>query len=1673
LPKWAQRLLYVLSTLIVLWLVIYIAFRTPAVQNYLTGLVEDKASNMLNTKVSLGGIDVDFLDQIVLEDVYIEDQQGDTLLYSGKLDVAFDPLAAIGKTISIDHIILADTYINLYQLQGKDTLNFEFIPQAFASDTTTQNTQDTTSSSWNIQAGELLLSNIRFNYEADSTVMNLALHKLKLLFDKIELEEQLIKAQELNIDGLAFNMQLPRASETDSTQTEEQAADTTDSNIINPSGYAFELSEILIANSEIGYQVGQIQHDSASKQMNFENLALSDIQLEVEDVKVGAKEVSLNLPLLAFVEKNSGFRLEELAAVINMQMPQIALQLKELRTGHSELNGKIDYSMQLAENTAELMNSISLKSDLNKTVLGLEDVAYFSDALSMYPNLSQMKAFLSWQINMEKGSGIMDRLELSLSDKATLLAEASFENLSALDSATEASPYFNFNLNEFSTDYAFLSTLVADSTARYFSKLQQKSITLSAQLKGKLDDIEGNANLQTGIGELLAQGNYQSESSEANIKANIEANRFDLRALMLALGNPDSVARAYGNLSMSADIKATQSFGQDTTLSNARANLLVKNLGYKGHQYKGLQLKGQKNYDDITAQVDYADSLLEMHANAQASLKGESSQYQFNLSLENANLFRLNLIPDSVIINNTRMTAEARGNTIDNIVGSFKVTESNVIKGADSYQLDSLVLVAEETSNGRAINFYSDYVNAGINGKFSLATLPTAIEDFRQYYMSAYEAPLNNVDTINTDETNQEFFITLEVKDTPILARAFMPSLTVAKPINANAYFNSDRKKLTFRFYAPNVIYQDYSVDSLLLTAQTSQRALKFITKSDFIRLGGLTIPEVGIRGNLSGVPQDSLNENRQHLFATEVDLNLKVGAEGAPYRLDLNTVLKNSKDTITISLDPSELVLEEKPWEISPNTQITYAANYLAIDSFYFKQDDQRIEVNTKNQEGKTNLALLIDQLAVGPLLASLDLDDYMIDGTLNADASMQDVFQRGDLQSQLSISNLKVRDLPVGNLNVKAQGDQLAAPEAGDPLQLEMKLDGEASQLSMEGDYRLDSGYFDFDINMDRFQLEPWQTFMTDYVEELSGTLKASLKLKGTAQDPTINGTFTFADEVSLVPSITGAQYYINDQDIAFDGTQLLFDNFTILDSARTEAQLDGTISFADMTNPELDLSFETDNFQFVNSESFQNESFYGRAHASASIDIKGSVNDLSITGDAAINEGTDMTIALIEEADEASTAEYIHFVNATSNAFAEADSTAVVDSTTIVSNADSLSNTAMQVNGMSVSTNVRISPEAQLTILIDPVNGDKITASGDADLNVNMSPAGDVNVQGTYVIEDGAYILTFAQFIQKEFAIREGSTLSWSGDPANARFDITAVYTAETTLEDLVSANYRDVVMQDAQSRSYVTTRQPVNVLMNISGELSDPELSFDIEIPELTASGMSAQVVQNLIDDMEQDETQLYKQVFSLIVLNRFLPAGGGFGSGGGSTLTTVNQRIDNSLSRLLSSTLSGLSEDYLGGIQINLNLESDELQAQNTALADRDLNVQLSREFFNDRLTVSAGGMTSLNTNSTGGGNSDNQFYGEFEVLYRLDASGNLNVRIFQTSERDIFTNDVDIRQGVSLTHQKAFDEFFANNDQVLESKPRSEDEEEDSEEQGQSSDSTALDNAQRRKKTKN
>lgn len=1531
-------------------------------------------------------------------------------------------------------------YANIYEVPEKDSLNFAYIPEAFASPDTTTQTQDTTSSSFTIEARQLLLSDIRFDYKADSTVANIALGELSLLLETLGLSEEHIRADELAIDELLVDLQLPRTSAPDSTAQPEAPTPDSLKNIINPSGYNFSLADFSINNSRVAYQVGLQDGKNNNQQINFENLLIADLGVQIEDIEVRKTEASLNLGQFTFTERKSGFTLAELVMTAQVDMPQVRATLQQLQTGHSDLNGTVAIELSLEESMADLINSLSVQSQLDRAVLSLTDASYFTNALDSMPALKNAEANLWWQVNIADGDGSIDGLQLRLADQLSLEGEIQFSDLTKIDSTVTGSPHAQLSVKPLRTNLGFIRQIVGENAG--LPQLANDTLVLQASAEGQLDDIDGELSLRSSVGRLLAEGSYQqSPTGGMNVSASVKGQQLQLKRLLQALGQ-DTLAQDFNMLTFQARVSAQQSVTPyDTAFSQAEWDVLVNEVDYKDYKYEGLNVEGYLADEQLTNQISYQDSLLDLSAEIGLDMGQPDLAYELDLTLANANLYRLNLINDSIALQDIRLIADLRGTNPDSILGTVQMPKAIIIKDTKEYKLDSLLVKVDQEDDTRRISFHSDYVDALISGNFSVNKLPSAFEDFEQYYFTSYESPYINQDTVNTFEADeQRLRLQLQITETPVLARAFVPSLAIPDTVSLEASFNSLKKTLWIDLKAPHIEYGSNIIDSLYVYAITTKRQINFDLLTRYVQVGGLNIPQFLMAGKLSGAPSENQPPGRERLATTNLDLNVKMGEDKSPYRLDLNTQIRALGDTVTVLMGNSEVVLDSADWKLSDQGRIVYAQNYLNIDQLYLKRNKQELRISTQNTN---DLQVAINQFEIQPFLNSIDLEDLAIEGILHGQATMKDIFQSGPITADLNIDHLTVRDTLLGDFILQAKKATNTEDET-DLLSVLSTLKGPNGNLLIDGTYNLATNAespIDLQLELNDFLLAPWQIFLEEQVNELSGELFADLSITGSPAEPNVEGTLRFGEYVAIEPTISSALYHIRDQEIRFSGEEMRLNNFTILDSAETPAVLDGTIAFSNLADPSFNLTFETEEFMFVNSQSYENEAFYGIAIASADASINGPVSSLMIEGEMGVNEGTNMTISLVSDPAEVQRAGYIEFIDV--NALLEAD-TVTQDSLVAISESQNQED-SVSISGFSLDADVHLNPEAEFTIIIDPARGDKITAAGEADLQVNMQPNGDLNLQGTYTINRGQYVLNFAQVVKREFAIREGSTIAWSGDPANARMDLTAAYEVETDLEEL----FQDILDEGGSAyndlEQLVSTDRPVFVELLIDGTLTEPQLAFDLGLPEITAGGISSDLVSERLNQIEQNETELYKQVFGLIVLGRFIPLSGGFGSGDNSGFAGVNEQINSSVSQLLTDQLSKLTEEYLGGVELSVDLESAG-QNQTSLAADRDINVELSKQLFNDRLTVKVGGMT--NTGNAQGAQSSNQIYGEFEVLYELTESGNLLAKIFQISDRDQILSQVQQRQGASILYKRSFNRLFQ--DGFLQDRPEPTKDEEES-----------------------
>ena len=145
------------------------------IQTAAVRLATDELSRGLNTTLRIGGVQYQFPMRITLNDVYIEDQQRDTLLYVKQLYTRFSPLALSEKQLRFPSIELDGVRADVHRLPSGE-YNYMFLVRAFASNDTTTKPLNV-----DIQLRNIHLNDVKARYDTfafDVPEASLSLHHL-------------------------------------------------------------------------------------------------------------------------------------------------------------------------------------------------------------------------------------------------------------------------------------------------------------------------------------------------------------------------------------------------------------------------------------------------------------------------------------------------------------------------------------------------------------------------------------------------------------------------------------------------------------------------------------------------------------------------------------------------------------------------------------------------------------------------------------------------------------------------------------------------------------------------------------------------------------------------------------------------------------------------------------------------------------------------------------------------------------------------------------------------------------------------------------------------------------------------------------------------------------------------------------------------------------------------------------------------------------------------------------------------------------------------------------------------------------------------------------------------------------------------------------------------------
>jgi hypothetical protein len=440
-----------------------------------------------------------------------------------------------------------------------------------------------------------------------------------------------------------------------------------------------------------------------------------------------------------------------------------------------------------------------------------------------------------------------------------------------------------------------------------------------------------------------------------------------------------------------------------------------------------------------------------------------------------------------------------------------------------------------------------------------------------------------------------------------------------------------------------------------------------------------------------------------------------------------------------------------------------------------------------------------------------------------------------------------------------------------------------------------------------------------------------------------------------------------------------QINFDNLELRDKTGNVGSIDGNVFHSNYKNMRIDFDVNTSKLMLLNTTAINNSSFYGTAYASGNVGIYGFSDDIKLEINMKTNGGTRFVIPL-DGPSEMSTNEFIQFVS---------KDTIKKAKPVIKSN-------------LSLDFNLEATSDAEVQLIFDEKSGDVIKARGDGNLNMKINSKGKFDMFGDYVLSTGDYLFTLENFVTKKFEIEKGSSIKWNGNVYKANIDIVANYKQRASIKPLFPND----------SASNYNKRFPVDCKLYMKDKLTSPNIEFGIELPTIDES------TRTLVKNLLVDPNELNRQVFSLLLLRSFvtpIAVTGGSGVNAGGAMAATGSEM---LSNKISSWLNGVTKD----VDIGVNYRPG------NSLSSEELDLALSKQLFNNRLTID--GNLGVNNNSANTKTTNNSnLIGDVTVELKLTESGKYRVKGFNRSNDNtqVLNSGGPFTQGVGIFYREEFE----------------------------------------------
>ncbi len=1277
--------------------------------------------------------------------------------------------------------------------------------------------------------------------------------------------------------------------------------------------------------------------------------------------------------------ERSGFTISSLKADWSFDPDAMTFKQLALSTPYSSIGDT--YIMRydrFRKDMRDFISKVTLELSLKNSLIHTRDIAFFAPELDGWNKKFNINGEAKGTVDNFK----TENLYVRYGTNTVLKGDLSMKGLPDINNT-----FISFTKSDLSTTYK-------DALSFYpeLAKIKKPDLTKISYLKfngdisGKINAFTTKGKLSTEFGQVYADARFvMPERGRASYSGMVNISNFNLGKLL--------DAPQIDLVSFNGKISGN---GFDKN-ADIYLNGTVPRFDFNHYAYQHIHIDGKLHSNEFTGKLNVDDPNLKMYVNGLVNMKNpEKPTINVETEISNASLKALQFSNQDI-----QFTGKGRfnlaGKTIDDLIGEATLYDLALKKNDETFTVDSLSLSSMNIDGHKRIEVKNNDLSAVLDGKFTLSTLGTNISNYLfKYYPSYFKYD-------NRPLPVQDFTFKVDFENIEQYLRLFNEKITGFNYSSLESEFHTEKQIFKLNASIPLAEFGKYRIEDFRFRGNADLDSLRFhaaagtIIINDSLQLPNTSLDILAL-GDIS-------------------DISINTGGNQKLNAANLSAQIQHLSDGLSIQFKPSSIVINEKTWKIDKGGELTITKSVVDASEIKIYNGEQQLLISSIPSEigNSHDIIIELQKVNLGDLLPYV-VQEPRIQGITSGEITIEDPLNKFKVYINAQTDQTRFENDSIGITTLNGYYDKQLKK-----ISFNMQSENPGYTFLIDGKVNISDSskpIIDASIDLDETKISVLETYLEAIFSKMDGYASGKINIQGDANSPDLIGTVKLKN-VGIEIDFTKVYYKLNDTEIEFKSGELDLGTIQITDPLGNTGSVSGKLKHQFFKEMEYDFKATSPKILAINTTRKDNNLFHGKAIARVGFSFSGNEQNMKMYINGAAVDSSNITIETTASTKQTGEVDYIKWRQYGREM-----------------NTDSLKR---ENSNLSMDFDLVASPILKMTVVLDPLTGDSITATGSGNLKILTGTNEALTLNGRYNIESGVYNFNFQDIFNKPFYIEQnsGSYLSWTGDPYNAEININTKYIAEkvrmSTLFDAGNATGISTANSDVMREI-----SDIWVMCTLTGTLNSPNTSFQLLLPP-TSAVKNNPTIENKLKTINRDQNEVSKQSTYLIVFKSFAPE---------AAIVTTNLNLEllsNTISGVINSILSNSVQNFFyklfgSSVDVNFNYSrvatnlggtptSSSTQNQNTR---ENVSLEFIKSLVNNRLILTFG--SDFNFNAVGNTVVTNQnflFLPDVNVEYKITPDGKLRTSFFYRSSFDVLSSSGRReRTGGNLSFRTEFDHLF-------------------------------------------